>query len=484
MDLNHMFSILLFSHVVYFVVRMKRAVVLFDEPLTTASLERKLVRLGFGIFQLQTIVACGFLVFYHSAITTLNRELLEQSKSPFVNDGIERLVFAITPYFGSVMGCLVSSTDWFSRKFLIIFSYAVIGLFTLMAAMSNTTSSLYITIMWLGLAHVGFGLGFPSAILTVYESSPVNRRPVALSLLFTFHIIGEVFVGIMNRLAPLFPSLCSSHNPSCNYRLFGFESVAIPMFIALILSAFWVHESPISLQSDCFKLNTLLRHIRETNGLVESDVVVKFVPKSEVKKLDKISTLNVFILGSIFFVIESFQFIFPHPDNHWIVSAIFGLVALAVASGVCTFIYRSTRPISILLFFLSALCVLGALSSTTKSAWGHYVQSWFVLGVLKACSLSLFVFTTVFVCELSSRYISQILAIAFTGCILFPNSIELTSSVPIEIIYAVLFGIVGIAVSAISSTSEKEANLDTMGKFSKIPLIGQLPQRNYGISGA
>ena len=465
----------------YFLVTMKRSVVLFDEPLTTASLERKLVRLGFGTFQLQTIIACGFFVFYHSSISTLNRELLEQSKSPFGDNGIQKLMFAIAPFLGSILGCLVSSTEWFSRKFLVIFSYAVVGLCTLMAAMS---SSLYITILWLGLAHVGFGLGLPAAILTVYESSPLNRRPVALSLLFTFHIMGEVYVGIMNRLAPLFPTLCSPTKPLCDYRVFGLESVAIPMFIALILSAFWVHESPFSMESDCFKLNNLLRHIRETNGLVESDVVIKFVPKSDAKRVvGKISTTNLFILGSIFFAVESFHFIFPHPDNHWLVSASLSLFSIAIASGVSSLVGGSTRPISVVLFFQTFLCVLGAWTVST-SIWAHHVQSWFVLGVLKACSLALLVLATVFVCEVSPRYMSQILAIAYAGCILFPNSIEITSAVPIEIVYAVVFALVGIAATNVGSKCEEEPLVDKMGNFSKIALIGQLPQPNYGSSGA
>jgi len=226
-------------------------------------------------------------------------------------------------------------------------------------------------------------------------------------------------------------------------------------------------------------------------------VVIKFVPsvtRVSAEKNEKISTRNLFIFAFIFFTVQSFTFVFPHPDNHWIVSGGLELVIVACATSLSYLAYRfeklSSSLISATLGLLSTLCALGAWQSSTTSSWGHYIQSWFVLSIVKSLCLSLVILTTRFVCEVSSCYISTIFAISCTGCIIFPNSISFfsTSITPLEITYSALFGIACILFTfvEISSPVEPRSKSDFFSgsNFSKIPLIGQVSARNYGSSGA
>jgi AAHS family 4-hydroxybenzoate transporter-like MFS transporter len=144
------------------------------------------------------------------------------------------------PAFGIVMGAAPiglalgalfagSSSDWFGRRKVLLFSVLGFGVCTLLTAFARNTTEMALLRLLTGL---GMGAAMPNATTLLSEYVPERRRAFLVAIMFTGFNLGSAMVGF--AAAALIPS-------------FGWKSVLVmggvlPL-VLLPMLLFWLPES-------------------------------------------------------------------------------------------------------------------------------------------------------------------------------------------------------------------------------------------------
>jgi MFS family permease len=425
-----------------------RLSIVFDEPLSIEALEQKMNRIGFGWFQIFSIVLCGMYFFYLSAMVAA--------------------MPAVRKYPGMIIGSIVSSlvSPYIGRKSMIIFGLSLMSFTAYMSSSVTNTIPNYILV-----GHIGVGLGLASAMATVIESSPKKFQPLSLSLMLLMEIVGEVYVWIVGQIVSISGWCHRGMTTICSAQL-SLEFISIPIFFALILSAIYLNESPVFVMDDCFNLNLILKRMKEWNRCDE-EVSIKFVPSYH--RLPSQPSLNIHCLivyGFILFTIESFFAFFPKsPVDHLAVSVIGTVVLVGLVSVILSQGKGILTVLGVTLLMISLMSIFVTLVETKT-----FIKSWIIFSALRL--LTFFSFTVLLWLILdpqvtslvSVRYVSMIFSLGYGLCGLARYLVTLPVGA-FEIVVACMFGIAGILVLVFPPTSAKTSACDDGVKFSKIPII-------------
>jgi len=447
--------------------RHRQQPILFDEPLSIKALERKINRINFGWFQVQTIIMCGFFFFYQSAISREDKTI---------------------SYLGLMVGFGLSVLfASFSRRVSIILGYALMAIATYMAAGSSDAIHETIGIV---IAHVGVGLGLPGAIATVGEFCPKNYRGFAFSLMLLMNVIGDVYAKLMKQIVVGSSSWCpvsgaegaAARLATCQSKLI-LELISIPIFLILIISAIGLSESPIALTNDCFALNSLLKRMRETNGFSESDILVKFVPSNMKGRLSGIG-LGGGLTGAcaiVVFATQAFQSVSMGGEVISSTACIFLLGIAGALLAIIPSIWKNSRVIIALgLLICAGLSLAGSLVETGQVHW-PMIRGWIVFGSIKSLNFFILVVLISALCDDCSRRdvvsdLGMVFGIGYMLTALFSITGVMTT-VTMEIAFACIFTFSSIFVWLVPHDDNVD---DVIGvKFSKIPIIATSGNLEY-----
>jgi len=215
-------------------------------------------------------------------ITTLLRGHWELSA--FLRGAMVAIVFV-----GFAAGNLISGWvgDRFGRRRAILVGYAFIGVFGFLTGVAWHPTVMVSLRFGVGL---GCGIGFPSIYSLIPEVCPTNFRGGLSTLMIGFMPLGELYAAILVLLVD--PTLSHSkghceaygfypnmlYPRECTWRSMC-ELSAIPAFVFLVLSYFFLYESPHYLcgKGRAEDVNAVLRAMARMNG---QPVEVNFVEVS------------------------------------------------------------------------------------------------------------------------------------------------------------------------------------------------------------
>ena len=430
-----------------------------DEPLSHSALQERIGEIGFGRFQLSTIVMCGMLLFFQGGVRVYARELVEEGQmSP-----LHAFVFTLgIPVLGFVIGSAVSLATTTSGRRPNVVGGLVLAAVSCYCASRETKESaaMYVHLL---LCFVGLGVGLSHAVCLVAEVTPFKHRGFSVALLVTFSVIGELFVA---GTSLVFPTLCALPR--------ALELLAVPLFFTALYAAFTLHESPSASMNDLGRFNSTMRAMESQNEQTRVDSTSSLMPppRQTVQDVVAHASPNLYVVGTILMTVESFAVSYPHPEQHVLISSVACIAALLLVALSSSFVEPMT-PVMGLPFVLMAVAAIGTVDlPASLGAWSH-IHPWVVFALLKALSLALV--ASVFRLLVSgpgglvdTKSVVYALVIGKSLSLAFPSLLAMAPAAE-EATFAVLFGLVGmLALSALSTDPPKRIP----GSFRKIPIIG------------
>lgn len=225
-----------------------------DVPLTSAELQAKIDGIGFGRFQIITLVFTGGLMFSEGSEVLVMGSITTLLQGHWELTALLRGSMVAIVFVGFACGNLISGTvgDNYGRRRAILWGYALIGICGFVTGISWHPA------VMVGLRFgVGFGcgLGFPAVYALLAETCPTHLRGCISTSLVGFMPLGELFAALLVVL--LDPNLSHSKQHcevfnwypnmlypwECKWRSMC-EISALPAFVFLLLSWFFLPESP------------------------------------------------------------------------------------------------------------------------------------------------------------------------------------------------------------------------------------------------
>lgn len=421
----------------------KQTSLTLDEPLTRASLQRRINDIGFGPHQTVILVICGSLLLFQGGYTFFARRVVETD----TKDWMPFWLISGLPVAGIIPGGFISmATLSWGRRANVIISLLTVGV---AAYCTSAVSYVYSHVF---LSHVGLGLGLPNIFALAVESSPTRYLALCVGALVACIVLGEAYAATASWILPT-----SCGNDSlCNFQ-FGIGIVSFPMLIAGIAAVVGLAESPFYMMKDCYILNSLLKNMHAANRISSSDdprVETRFVPSLvSASTAPSLSGRTVLVCGFLIGCVRAFFSSYPHPESHVAIGSLSALTGTVLGA----IFAQTTGPrtsASILPFVLMAVAGSGLV---VASSWTGLalVQSWIIFCVCKALSLALLVAVIMVVsCDLRGLAMAFIIGTALSG--LFPSFLAMTSVVE-EVSFSILFGLAGLAAAFSLGNSEDDA---------------------------
>ena len=385
-----------------------------NETLTPSSLQARIDKIPIGLVHMTCVGICGVSMFFHAASFQLPQ-------------------FSVMPLLVGIGLCCLA-THWTGKRPLVITGLVVSGLLCYLGSLSQYS------VIYLSLALIGCGLGLPASVALTMETFPSKFRGLGVSILMCFWIAGEFYLTATDHL------IAQSNNA---LRL---ELLAIPVFVGGLAALAFLNESPMSLQDDCYALNSLLARMDSSGGSQ-----IRFSPQAAVCRNEageKKNFINTLVLGIMVGLSQSFLINrFSTVASVSVFSLLVEFIAVLVVGG--SVALHNPRIASITFSFL--------LTTVAVIKWFPIVEP-----LIRAAAVCLAVFCLV----CGARDVNLVLLFSQLTTCLVTMALEQAGSDDLRIlILSIVFGIAGLVAALTLREDNVETSESSSFGFKKIPII-------------
>lgn len=221
--------------------------------------------LGIGLSQLITCMAAGGVWMADGAEVMIISSVTDVVSREWSLGQSSKSVIVSVVYTGVLMGNLLSGLtgDAIGRRLPVFISYGALGLLSVVSASAQTIFALAACRLLVGIA---MGVGQPAAVSLITESSPSSWRLVVNGGAQCLFMVGEMWAIMWLWIDD--PTL-----QNLNWR-FLLCVGALPAFLWLLLSVFFLPESPffLALVGNDAGATDVLKDIMHKNAVVGVDV--------------------------------------------------------------------------------------------------------------------------------------------------------------------------------------------------------------------
>eukprot|EP00928_Gymnodinium_smaydae_P034345 TRINITY_DN24360_c1_g4_i1.p1 TRINITY_DN24360_c1_g4~~TRINITY_DN24360_c1_g4_i1.p1 ORF type:complete len:499 (+),score=54.01 TRINITY_DN24360_c1_g4_i1:83-1579(+) len=368
-----------------------------DHCMNNAWVQAKIDEIGFGAFQLLTLLLAGGLMLAEGAEVLVMGSITTLLKGHWELSALLRGTMVAVVFIGFAAGNLLSGYigDRFGRRVSILLGYCLIGSMGFLTGLALNPAMMVCLRFGVG---VGCGVGFPSVYSLMPEVCPTHLRGSMSSLMIGFMPLGELYAALLVLFVD--PTLSSSqhhcelyaHYPNmyrpfvCTWRTMC-ELSALPAFFFFVCSFFFLWESPqyLCAHGRAEEARVVLRKMAKMNGksvdLDDTQLVTSAaVPEPVPHEFSYTSALTK-LLSPPFFGTTLFMFLAHFTKDF----SVFGLSYVLPQY----FHQLETLTVGVHLTIMALLAIPGVLMAfflTRASAIGHITS-------MRACAAFCALFT-------------------------------------------------------------------------------------------